>query len=77
MEVLFNNPLFYLIDYAGEDALELLDKRNGRMGVVRGAVADRMRNEFHEFLAEEHNLEEIEDFIDAYEAVLDQPVTRH
>ena len=77
MNVLFNNPLLYVIDYPGHDALEILDKRSGRMGLVRGATADRMRIEFGNFLSEDHNQEEFEDFIDTYDGVLDQPVTRH
>jgi hypothetical protein len=77
MNVLFNNPLLYMIDYPGLDALEILDKRKGRMGLVRGATADRMRGEFSQFLAQEHDQDEFEDFMDAYEAVLDQPVSRH
>jgi hypothetical protein len=77
MQVVFDHPLFYVIDYAGQDALEILDKRTGRMALVRGAVAVRMRDEFHRFLAQEHDEEEVADFIDAYGAVLDQPVTHH
>ncbi|MFA7270504.1 MAG: DUF3567 family protein [Sterolibacterium sp.] len=77
MNVLFNNPLLYLIDYPGYDALEILNKRSGRMCLVRGAIADRVRSEFGSFLSKEHNQEEFEDFIDAYEAILDQPVSLH
>lgn len=77
MNVLFNNPLLYVIEYPGLDALEILDKRNGRVGVLRGATADRMRGEFGEFLAQEHDEEEFEAFIDSYEPVLDQPVSLH
>ena len=77
MNVLFNNPLLYMIEYPGHDALEILDKRNGRMGLLRGATAVRMRGEFGHFLAQEHNQEEFEDFIDSYEGILDQPVSRH
>ena len=77
MHVLFNNPLLYLIDYPGHDALEILDKRNGRMGLVRGATAARMRIEFGNFLSEDHNQEEFEDFIDTFEIVLDHSVTLH
>ncbi len=77
MNVLFNNPQLYVIEYPGLDALEILDKRNGRMGLLRGASADRMRGEFRNFLAQEHNEEEFEEFIDSYEAILDQPVSRH
>jgi hypothetical protein len=77
MHVLFNNPLLYVIEYPGHDALEILDKRNGRMGLLRGAIAVRMRGEFGQFLTQEHNEEEFEEFIDSYEGILDQPVSRH
>lgn len=77
MNVLFNNPQLYVIDYPGHDALEILDKRNGRVGLLRGATAERMRFEFKEFLTQKHDEEELGDFIDSYEAILDQPVSRH
>jgi hypothetical protein len=77
MNVLFNNPQLYVIEYPGLDALEILDKRNGRIGLLRGATAERMRGEFGEFLTRDHNEEEFEEFIDSYEAILDQPVSRH
>lgn len=77
MNVLFNNPQLYVIDYPAHDALEILDKRNGRMGLLRGATAERMRAEFGQFLTQNHDQEEFEQFIDSYEAILDQPVSRH
>lgn len=77
MNILFNNPQLYVIDYPGHDALEILDKRNGRVGLLRGATAERMRFEFREFLEQKHDEEELGDFIDSYDAILDQPVSRH
>jgi hypothetical protein len=77
MNVLFNNPLLYVIEYPGFDALEILDKRNGRVGLLRGATADRLRGEFEEFLTKDHDEEEFEDFIDSCEPILDQPVSLH
>lgn len=77
MNVLFNNPPLYVIEYLGHDALEILDKCNGRMSLLRGATADRMRGEFGQFLTQEHNEQEFEAFIDSYEGILDQPVSRH
>jgi hypothetical protein len=64
-------------DYPAHDALEILDKRNGRVGLLCGATADRMRGEFTEFLAQEHDQQEFEAFIDCYGPILDQPVSRH
>ena len=77
MNVLFNNPLLYIIDYPGHDALEIMDKRNGRMGLLRGAAADRMRGEFSQFLTQEHDQEEFEDFMDSHKSILDHPVSCH
>ena len=77
MNVLFNNPLLYVIDYPGHDALEILDKRNRRVGLLRGATADRLRGEFSEFLAQKHDQQQFEAFLDCYGAILDQPVSRH
>ena len=77
MQVVFNHPLMYVIDYPGQDAVEMLDKRAGRVGVMRGAVAERFRHDFGIFLSEERNEEQVEDFIESYSAVMDLPVSRH
>lgn len=77
MNVLFNNPLLYVIEYPGIGALEILDKRNGRVGLVRGPTAERLRGELGAFLKEAHDMEEFEDFIDACRPILDQPVSLH
>ncbi|MDD5248945.1 MAG: DUF3567 family protein [Rhodocyclaceae bacterium] len=77
MQVVFNHPLMYVIDYPAEDAVEMLDKRAGRVGYMRGAVAQRFRHEFGIFLSEERDEEQLEDFIDSHSGVMDQPVSRH
>ncbi|MHB8801835.1 MAG: DUF3567 family protein [Rhodocyclaceae bacterium] len=77
MDILFNNPQLYVIDYPGHDALEILDKRNGRVGLLRGATADRLREEFREFLTKTHDDEEYADFLDSHDAILEHPVSLH
>lgn len=77
MQVVFNHPLMYVIDYPAEDAIEMLDKRAGRVGVMRGAVAERFRHDFGIFLAEERDEEQLEEFIETYSAMMDQPASRH
>ena len=77
MQVVFNHPLMYVIDYPAEDAVEMLDKRAGRVGFMRGPVASRFRREFGDFLSSDRNDEQIEDFIDAHSGLMDQPVSRH
>ncbi|MDO8934059.1 MAG: DUF3567 family protein [Rhodocyclaceae bacterium] len=77
MQVVFNHPLMVVIDYPAEDAVEMLDKRAGRVGLMRGAMAQRFRHDFGIFLSAERNEDQVEDFIDAYSGVMDQPVSRH
>lgn len=77
MQVVFNHPLMYVIDYPAEGAIEMLDKRAGRVGFMQGAMAERFRHDFGVFLSEDRDEEQVEDFIDAYSAVMDQPVSRH
>ncbi len=77
MQVVFNNPMMYVIDYPAEDAVEILDKRAGRVGLMQGATADRFRREFNEFLSEERDEDQLADFMDAYSAVMNQSALRH
>ena len=77
MNVLFNNPQLYVIDYPSHDALEILDKRNGRVGLLRGPTAERLREEFREFLTQDHDDEEYADFLDSHDAILEHPVSLH
>lgn len=77
MQVVFNNPMMYVIDYPAEDAVEILDKRAGRVGLMQGATADRFRREFNEFLAEERDEDQLADFMEAYSAVMNQSARRH
>lgn len=77
MEVVFNHPLMYVIEYPAQDAVEVLDKRAGRVGVMRGVMAQRFRHDFGIFLSEERSQEQLEEFIATFSAVMDQPVSRH
>lgn len=77
MQVVFNHPLMYVIDYPAENAVEMLDKRVGRLGFFRGSEAERFRLEFDAFLAEERDEDQLEEFIDSHSARVTQPVRRH
>jgi hypothetical protein len=77
INVVFNNPLLYVIDYPSDDAVEILDKRSGRFGLVRGALADRFRHDFGILVAREADQESFEEFIDSYDAVMTQAARLH
>jgi hypothetical protein len=75
--VVFDSPMMYVIDYPQQDAIEIVDKRSGRVGIVRGALARRFRHDFGILLSHQPEAEEFEDFIDAYDAVMNQSALLH
>lgn len=77
MEVVFSNPLIYVIDYPAHDAIELFDRRSGKVGLMSGDVAHKFRHEFGDLLASEPEPEAFADFIDLYSAFLTQSVVKH
>lgn len=77
MQVVFSNPLIYVIDYPAHDAVELFDRRSGRLGVMQGGVAHKFRDEFDELVASEPELDAFEDLIDHYSAFLTQSAVKH
>ncbi len=77
MQVLFSNPLLYVIDYPAQDAIELFDRRSGKVGLMLGYVAHKFRHEFDDLLASEPELDAFEDFIDHYSSVLTQSAVNH
>jgi integrase len=77
MQVVFSNALFYVIDYPAHGALELFDRRSGKVGLMMGDVAHQFRHEFDDLLATEPELDAFEDFIDHYSAMMTQSVVAH
>ena len=77
MEVVFSNPLIYIINYPAQDAIELFDRRSGKVGFMLGEAADQFRHEFGDLLASDPELDAFEDFIDHYSALLTQSAVRH
>lgn len=77
MEIIFNHPAIYVIDYPGLDAVELFDKRSGRCGLMQGALAERFRLDFNSMVVQGADEAAVEDFVDAYSAILSLPLMRH
>ena len=77
MQVVFSNPLIYVIDYPAHGAIELFDRRSGKVGLMLGDLAHQFRHEFGDLLASEPELEAFEDFIDDYSEMLTESAVRH
>jgi hypothetical protein len=77
INLVFNSPMLYVIDYPGEDAVEILDKRSGRFGIARGALARRFRHDFGILVAEQADEDRFADFMETYAGVMNQPARLH
>ncbi|WP_374335934.1 DUF3567 family protein [Methyloversatilis sp.] len=79
MHIMFNNPLVYVVEYAGLEAVEVIDKRIGRGVLIRDDAARRFREELQALVGndEEMGAEEFDAFMGPWEALLTQPAIYH
>ena len=76
MNVVFNNPMAYVVDYPGIDAVELIDKRCGRGVLMRDETARRFRRELEDW-SHAQDPEAFEVLLEHYCALLTQPAVYH
>lgn len=76
MNVVFNNPMAYVVDYPGFDAVELIDKRSGRGALMREGTARRFRAEFEQW-SHAPDPDAFEVLLEHYRALLTHPAVYH
>ena len=74
MQIMFNNPVLYVVSYPTVDAIEVIDKRLGRGAFLSGTAAARFREELADVL-EQGDEEELdfESCLDHFDALMTQP----
>lgn len=77
MNVVFNSPGIYVIDYPDADSIEIVDKRYDKMTFVRGEVAHRFRSEFQSLVGQEPDLEAFESLIRSFEPPVTYALSYH
>ena len=77
MHIMFNNPLVYVVEYSGLEAVEVIDKRVGSGALIRDDAANRFRDEFKELVDHEVGPEELDAFMVSWAALLTQPAIYH
>jgi 23S rRNA A2030 N6-methylase RlmJ len=77
MLLVLNNQAFMVADYPGENAIEVIDKRAGLGGLIRDAAAQRFREGLSKLMEQSPEIEEMDDFIEHYKALLNQPAILH
>lgn len=77
MQVVYNDPQLYVVEYPGYDALEVIDKRLGRGMVIRAAAAQRFREELDGVIDAGSGEEAMDLLFEHYGGLLNQRAIYH
>lgn len=73
MYVVLNNPALYVMDFPSVGAIEVIDKRRARGGLLAGEAALRFRRELADMMSQGDDPDEVEFCLDDYDDLLTQP----
>jgi len=77
MNVLYDSKHFYMAEFPGCEGIELVDKASGRLGFLEGDVALKLRASMLHLFSDSPTIETVDDFLGAYDALLNNPVVLH
>lgn len=77
VNVLYDSPHFYMAEFAGSEGIELVDKSARRGGFLEGDVADKLRASMLHLFSDDPSVELVDEFLGAYDALLNNPVVLH
>ncbi|MDP5240270.1 DUF3567 family protein [Uliginosibacterium sp. 31-16] len=73
MHIVLNNPALYVVAYPSVGAIEVIDKRRARGGLLAGDTALRFRRELESAMSQGDDSSEFDLCLDGYDALLTQP----
>ena len=77
MNVLYDSKHFYMAEFPGLEGIELVDKSAGRLGFLEGEVAFKLRASMMSLFSDSPSIESVDEFLEAYDALLTNPVVLH
>jgi len=77
MNVIYNSENYYVVEYAAEHGYELVDKHAARGAFLHGEAADRFLISMKHAIAEDASAEHVDDFLDQFDMLLNQPIVFH
>ncbi len=85
MNLIYNSEHYSVVEFGAEAGLEamrfggyeILDKPSKREIFIAGPLAESFRQHVRELIASEPTVEEIDDFLGSYGALMAQPVVLH
>ena len=77
MNVLYNSPTYVVLEYSGQDGIELVDKSAGRGAFFEGAVARKFRSHIQHVFEDSPTVESVDEFLEGYDALLTTSTACH
>ncbi len=77
MNIIYSSDSYYVVEYPAQHGYELVDKRSQRGTFFQGDVADRFQQSLQAAAAEEASVERVDDFLDGFDVLLNQPLVVH
>ena len=77
MKVIYSSENYYVVEYPDERAYELVDKCGASTRFFQGDVAARFMKSMRSAVAEDPSIENVDEFLSGFDALLEQPVTVH
>ncbi len=77
MNIIYSSDSYYVVEYPAQHGYELVDKRSQRGTFFQGDVADRFVQSLQAAAAEDASVERVDDFLDSFDVLLNQPLVIH
>jgi hypothetical protein len=77
MNVIYSSDNYYVVEYPSEHGYELVDRRIRRGMFLQGDAADRFARSMKDAIAEDDTVEHVDEFLDGFELLMNQPVVYH
>lgn len=77
MNIIYSSDSYYVVEYPAQHGYELVDKRSQRGTFFQGDVADRFQQSLQAAAAEDGSVERVDDFLDGFDVLLNQPLVVH
>ena len=85
MNLIYNSEQYSVVEFGADEqrealrfgGYEIMDKSGKREIFIGGSLAEAFRKNVEDLIANEPTVEEIDDFLGKYDAIMSQPVILH
>ncbi|MGH8750833.1 MAG: DUF3567 family protein [Burkholderiales bacterium] len=77
MNVVYSSPHYYVVEYSGQDGFELINRQHGMGTFLRGDIAAAFRLSLANVFAVNPTAELVDEFLENFDGLMNQPAVYH